>query len=555
MTSNPTPSATAVASVLCLFCGVIYLVKYYAGVPLLYYPLLAVSALALAAGARSIGCALPARIRFAAADLVTPRAATVAVGAIVALFFALFTTLAICKYNAFSLRMLDFGLMDQAIWNTAHGRLLEVTDPQLPFSNVSRLSTHVEVVYAAFAALYRIAPDARLLFAGQTLFVCAGIVLIFCIAKTVLGSDRKALAVVCATALFPALQFMVLFDFHGDVLSIPFFLLSYFGHLKKKEWLFWLGLVFALFCKEYAGLAAIGYGAALMAAHRDWKRGAATAALGLLYFSASFYLVVPLFNNGSESTLTRLDYSAIGGNGGLAGMVRFAAHHPAAFMARLSTMHNAESLFYLFFPLAFLPLLSPAFLLGAAPIFLKDMLFGMDIGTHHLACGMPFLFIAFIDGIRRYETLALRLPGANLLRAAGFPFAIPVAAGLIASFCYGPSPMGHRFWRESYYYLPSPHVKACQTIVKNVPQLCPVSASDNLAPHLTHRQFCYVFPAPLPLAPAALAKVDYVCVDTSQWQSLVPGHTGFASQTLPLIRSIGFDSLMETGGIFLFKRR
>jgi uncharacterized membrane protein len=537
---------------LVLAAGAVYLVKYFAGAPFLYFPLLSAVALAAASCARAAAAALPARV---GPDFRSERSVYAALAAIAALFFGVFATLAICRYNAFWVRMYDFGLMDQAIWNTAHGRLLEVTDQEFPFSNVSRLSTHVEVIYALFAAAYRLLPDPRILLVGQALFVCAGIVLVFFIARIVIGTARKALAVACIAALFPALQFMVLFDFHGDVLSIPFFLLSYFGYLKKKEWLFWVGLVLALLCKEYAGLAAAGYGCALVAAHRDYRRGLAAFAIGVLYFSVSFYGIVPLFNGGSESSLARLDYGAIGGTEGLGGMARFALHHPAAFMARMATLQNAESLFYLFFSLAFLPLLSPAFLLGAAPIFLKDMLFGMDIGTHHLACGIPFVFISFIYGIRRFETMVLNPRLTRLLSVAGFPWAIALAAGLIASFSYGPSPLGHRFWRESYFYAPSAHAKACETVAKRVPPFVAISVSDDLAPHLAHRQFCYVFPAPLALSPEALGRVDYVCIDTTQWQSLAPGHTGFSTRTLPLVRSAGFDSIMETGGVYLFKKR
>jgi uncharacterized membrane protein len=528
----------------------LYCVKYYAGVPILYFPLLVIIALLLASAARHAGAA-----RLMQPDFPSYRTTVSVLVMVVAVYFLVMTAMAIAKYDAFSLRMYDFGLMDQGIWNTAHGRLLEVTQSDSTCDNVSRLSTHVEVMYLAFAALYRIVSDPRVLFVAQTLFVCWAIVLLFVIARRVLGAQSKALAVACAAALYPALQFMVIFDFHGDVLAIPFFLLSYLGYLRQKKWMFWCGLAGALLCKEYAGLAAAGYGLALIAAHRDWKRGAMVCIVGAAYFLAAFYVVAPFFNQGSESAITLLDYRGVGGESGLGGMLGFAGSHPLAFLAKMKTMQNAESLFYLFFPLAFLPLLSPAFLLGALPVFVKDMLFGMDIGNHHLACGIPFVFISFIYGIKRCEKIMANPRFSRTMAAFGLPLLLVCVMSVMATFFYGPSPLGHQFWRGRGVYTVSPHARACEAVIKTIPASARVSVSDDLSPHLTHRQYCYVFPAPLSIAPSLLRSVDYICVDTLFRRSLFWTHTNFAGQTLPMIRSLGFDSIMEKDGVFLFKNR
>ena len=106
--------------------------------------------------------------------------------------------------------LVDHNLVKLEDLEQANGRLLEVTQPDAPFGNMSRLSTHVEVIYLAFAALYWFVSDPRVLFAVQTLFVCAAIVLVFLIARMVLASPKKALAVALAAALYPALQFMTL---------------------------------------------------------------------------------------------------------------------------------------------------------------------------------------------------------------------------------------------------------------------------------------------------------------------------------------------------------
>jgi hypothetical protein len=104
-------------------------------------------------------------------------------------------------------------------------------------------------------------------------------------------------------------------------------------------------------------------------------------------------------------------------------------------------------------------------------------------------------------------------------------------------------------------YVVSGHARACEAVIKNIPAEARISVSDNLSSHLTHRQFCYIFPAPLKRPDTLQRCVDYLCVDTTFRQSLVWGDSSFTDQTLPLIRSIGVDSIMERDGVYLFKKR
>lgn len=78
-------------------------------------------------------------------------------GAILAWSLSLFAT-ARTAYASFQLSRYDLGTMVQAVWSTAHGRPLEVTDAT--GEQMIRLGSHVDPILALFAPLWMLAPGA-----------------------------------------------------------------------------------------------------------------------------------------------------------------------------------------------------------------------------------------------------------------------------------------------------------------------------------------------------------------------------------------------------------
>ena len=475
--------------------------------------------------------------------------ADVIVAGVSFLFLAVFTYLAVSKFHAFTTEMVDFGNMDQAIWNTTQGRLLEATQLHAPYANASRLSIHVEFVYLVLSSVYAALPHAQVLFFLHTLALAVSIALFYLIALEILGGRTQALILTLCFSLFPALHFIALFDVHGEIFGLPFLLASYYYYLKKRFRAFFVTLGLALLCKEYIALAVMGYGLALVLKHKDRLRGYGTMGLGLGYFLFAMYGVIPLFNDGQQSILIGGAYGDIGGGGGLTGILLFALQHPVDFAGAILTRQNLENTFYLFFPLMFLVFLEPIFLLGAAPILLKDWLFGMDIYNHHLAPALPFLFIGLCYSIKKWQGKTLGERITAYFRSPLALYLLPLCATLLACFVYGPSPLGHRFWREANLYRPTERDALLQEFVDKIPEEAVISTSGHLAPHLTHRQFCYVFPRPY-----RFENIDYILLDTLNHRSRSWDSPQEVKAWIPALADMGFTLEEERDGIILFKQ-
>ncbi|HEX3020186.1 MAG TPA: DUF2079 domain-containing protein [Chitinispirillaceae bacterium] len=468
--------------------------------------------------------------------------------ALALVYLVLFSFLSVGQYDAFISRMYDLGNMDQAIWSASHGKLLQSTDMNPPFENSSRFSVHIEPVFFVFAALYRIMENVKVLLVAQVLLICIAILTIYAISVILLKDRWKSFFVAIIFSSFPALQFMTLFDFHGDVLAIAFLLLSYLAYLKKKSVWYWVFIGISLMCKEYVALAITGFGISLLLMHKDKATAIPTVLLGLAWFLLSSFVVIPLLNKGNESIVIGLNYADIGGRQGISGIIRYSLKNPVELLRILFNRQNVENLFYLLFPLLFIPFRSWKLLIGAVPIIAKDLLTGLDIYNHRLAPAVPFLFIAFIYSLRE------DLQWKKLKISKEYMLQLTISATLIASFCYGPSPLGHRFWRERHRYFKNEHSCVCQDLLSVIPDSVAVSVSEHLAPHVTHRQYCFVFPRPMTVEKRDMRDVEYICIDTTNRESLFWNDTSYILQTIPDIISLGFNMLKNEDGVFLFKR-
>jgi hypothetical protein len=171
----------------------------------------------------------------------------------------------------------------------------------------------------------------------------------------------------------------------------------------------------------------------------------------------------------------------------------------------------------------------------------------MDIGNHRLAIALPFIFIALLHGIEKMKRW-----GDGYVKIDCLYYI--VSATLIAAYVYGPSPIGHRFWRENDKYVRTDRDSICDTILNKIPPGKSISVSRYLAPHVTHRRYCYIFPRPMLPEKRDLNDVAFVCIDTTDRDALAWGHSNFKKETIPEILSLGYSIVDEEKGIYLFSK-
>jgi uncharacterized membrane protein len=480
------------------------------------------------------------------------RRADIIAAVIILLYGVMMSVMSIARHEAYSTSMYDLGNMDQAIWNSSQGKFLEVTSIGPPCLNVSRAINHLEWIYQIFALLYRGIPDIRVLLIGQTLFICAGLAGLYFIIKATIQLPVLRIALLCTVVLYPTLQFANLFDFHGDLLAFPFLVwMIYFYDVRQKRLIAALLMIGALSCKEYVALVLAFYGIIMIIQYKDWRWGPAVICFSTAYFLAALYWIMPAFNHGNLSEIISAIYTTKPGTG-LHGLLSAIYDDPERYLSVFFSEHSFESLFYLFFPVSFFLWKYPVFLLPVVPILTKDLFAGIDIGTHRLALTLPFLFASLVFTMKKMETEDL-VEGKGK-SALPFNVLLLVSATVIASVAYGPSPLGHRFYREMGKYVKDTNDLARDSVIAQIPDSFVISVSGVLAPHCTHRRFCYQFPRPFNAQCAGVTPVDVIALDTSDEESRVENHSGFYMQTIPWIISMGYSQIMEHSGVYLFRR-
>ena len=141
-----------------------------------------------------------------------------------AAYAAAFAALSVLRHDAFDTGRFDLGNMVQAVWSTAHGRLLQVTN--LQGVQISRLGAHVDPILVVFAPLWWLWPSPDLLLTAQALAVAVGALPLYWLALEHSGSERAALGLSLAYLLFPATQWMTLNEFHPVALACPLLLFA-----------------------------------------------------------------------------------------------------------------------------------------------------------------------------------------------------------------------------------------------------------------------------------------------------------------------------------------
>lgn len=215
------------------------------------------------------------------------------------IFVTLFSYLSIKRYRTLNSYYYDLGIMNQVVHNTSRGRILEMTNQDLK-RNVSRFAIHFDPILAAFAPFYWIYPGPEVLLVGQAIILGLGAWAVFLIAEKVLKKNSISLLFSISYLFYFAVQRTVLFDFHAVTLSTTFFLFALYFNLVKKNLFYFLFIFLALLTKEHIGLIVFMLGLYLIFFRKEKKLGLITAFIGLVFFIATVYFIIPYFRGGDH---------------------------------------------------------------------------------------------------------------------------------------------------------------------------------------------------------------------------------------------------------------
>jgi uncharacterized membrane protein len=418
-------------------------------------------------------------------------------------FAACFGILAVLRHRAFGSGRFDLGNMTQAVWSTAHGDVLSVTD--VHGEQISRLGAHFDPILVLLAPLWWLWPDPELLLVVQAAAVAVGALPVYWLARKHLGAGWPAAALALAYLLSAPVQWLTASDFHAVALACPLLLFAWWHLDEERLWTFALLAAAAIATKEHVGLAVAAMGVWYAVRHRTPKQGAAIALAGGGVALVAVLVIVPEFAPaGSSAFESRYDDPSLGGR-------------------------DLSYLAALLLPLALLPLGAPLAALAAAPELALNVLSTTvtqtSVKTHYAAVATPALFAASIFAASRLDR---RLPY------------LVVLGSLVGMLVLGP--VGRIDVRASE------HDEAAQQAVTAIPEGAPVSTTNALGAHLSGRRRIFSFPV--------LAEAEWVAVDQRRLTFLDSLRPDLARAPLAALRrDPRWRLVFSEDGILVFRRR
>ena len=462
----------------------------------------------------------------------------IAVGA----FGAGMSSLAVLQQRAFETGRFDVGNLTQAVWSTANGRILEITD--LQGDQISRLGAHFDPLIVVLAPLWWLWPSPDLLLVVQAVSVALGAVPVFLLARKHLGTDGAGLGFALVYLLYPPTQWLVVDDFHPVALATPLLLGAIWFLDQNRLVPFAICAGAACLTKEQVGLMVAMLGLWHAVAHGRRRAGAMIAIAGVVVAITAAAIIVPHYAPGGGSPFEGR-YAAVGGSP--AGIVKTAVIHPLRLLQAATEQRDLSYLLDLLWPLGGLTLLAPLVAASALPELALNLLSGTRTQTsihfHYTAAAIPGLIAGAVLGAARVQR---RWPRASPALGRGLVLLV-----LVAGVVMGPLPV----WRHVPFgselatrdHVVTSHDRAAARVLEAVPAGAAVSATNTLGAHLSERRRIFSFPV--------LREARWVAVDLTR-PSYLDDARGekFASAYAAFRRDARWKVVREEDGVVVLRR-
>ncbi len=457
--------------------------------------------------------------------------ASLVVWLLILLYIGLFSWQSVARHQAFATAAYDLGNVNQAFWNTVHGRPLHFTNwrgVELDLASDNRLAMHVEPIYFVLAPIYWLWQRPETILILQTIILALGALPVFWLARDRLHSHLAGIAFTAVYLLFPGLEAANMWEFHAVALAAPLLLFAFYFGQKGRWRLLWLFAILAMTTKEEISLSVLVMGGcfsiwglvqarqklAQPASTRTWLRsavrtplvihGAALMLVAALWFYVAVFVVVPHFEGSRSPYLSyynQLSGDTAAGGGGIVALVTAALR--AVFNAR-----NVQYLIDLYTPVAFLSLFSPLAMVISAPDLLINLLSTHEPmhfvqKYHYVAPLLPGIMISAILGVAWLSRQIARRTRLSQRTAVLALTGLVLASSLYYHHYHGYTPLARAF--ESYQV--TSHHRVGASIAQEIPAEAAVSAQPNLNPHVSGRKTLYRFPY--------IGDADYIFLDVS----------------------------------------
>jgi uncharacterized membrane protein len=467
-----------------------------------------------------------------------PTAAAVAVMAAVgAAWTAAIGTLAIWRHDQFLSHRFDLGNMVQAVWSSAHGRPLQVTDG-LTGEQVTRFAGHIDPALLLFVPFWWVhsAPETLLLL--QAAALASGLYPVVRLALKHLESSATAALLGAWYLAFPWMVWNAVNDIHPVTLAIPLLLYAIWWLDEDRLALFALFAGLAMLTGELIGLTVAGLGLWYAVSRRRWTIGGTIAGAGIIWTVVCLLLLIPAFNDGGGSPFYGR-FEAVGGSP--TGVFRTLLADPGVIVNAVSERTDLLYVVLVLLPTAGLALGTPLLLLAALPQLFVNTLSEFpsttDPAYQYVAPAIAPVVVASIIGLGR-------LPRRLHPYAAATALAVAVAS--LAAMPPAPGSDRNVFGERET----AGRLAAMRHAVTLVPAGVPVVTTNRLGAHLSERRVIHLFPAS--------SSASWAVLDTRDPWLVASGERLDAPRFAVLLerfqRDPGWRLVYEQSGVHVYRR-
>jgi uncharacterized membrane protein len=384
------------------------------------------------------------------------------------------------KYRAFSYYDHDTAIMNQALWNSLHGRFLRSS-----ILGGTLLKSHCNVTAILLLPIYALWQSPLWLLYIQTIVIALAGWPIYLLARREIKSPCAAVLFLILYLLYPALGYTTLHHFCMENFALFLLAWAYYFYRTARYRFFITFLFAAIATREEISFIAVAMGVTALWERRSVRWWLAPMAAGITWFAGYYYLLLPYLQNSSEAWYLTF-YSQWGRSAGE--IARTLLTNPSRVLASVAEPRKLTYAIQMLLPLGFLPLLAPGVLFIPSPVVMLNLLSSHpDMATilrHYNSPIIPFVFFAGIAGYARVRArIAGRVPQRLLFSAV-------LITGVCSSWMTGPQlHLASRTWIGAAECPPKDDFlnPFRREMVGMVPPRVPVTATFPFFTHLSDR--------------------------------------------------------------------
>ncbi|XXX75144.1 DUF2079 domain-containing protein [Sorangium sp. So ce134] len=434
-----------------------------------------------------------------------------------------FSRLAITNHHALHTRTPDLGYYDNIFYQSIHGRPLGCSWLRAGYHG----SAHFDPILVLLSPLYLIYPRAEFLLVLQSVWLGAGVIPVYLLARDKLEHRGKALLLAAVWAIYPALHGANMYEFHSLALISPLVVWLLYFYETGRDRLYWVTLAALLLCREDVSLLMcfIGLYAVLDRRPGRTRLGWVTIVTSLVYFvivKLFFMTSAGIIMSGKDAYSFAYYYEELMPNrSGLGGLVVSVLTNPVFALKVMLEEPKILFLLQLFVPLCFLPFLAKPgrWMLAYGLLFCllasRDAVF--SIHFQYSSILFPIAFALTPIALKRAEDSApaayFGLDGRRLSRAL---IAAMLVASALVSWKFGGlvenASFKGGFHRVARKLTPEQEATYAwvRKQVESIPPGAIVGATSKMGPHVSNRKEAYFYPGD------RAAIVQYVFLDEGE---------------------------------------